>query len=364
MDVNKIIMTIMAIGFVIGGIDKIAGNKLGLGSRFEEGIRFLAVYTFSMAGILCLVPVLSEGFRKLFAITGTGIVDPGFVGGIVGIGVGGFGLSMELAKTSLLGKFSGIIVGSMLGATLTFTIPVGYTLIKKEDRDYFSRGLMLGLIPIPVGCFTAGCMMKVPMGELLANELPVILLAVVLIIGLYFVPDKMSALFAKIGTVIQILALIGLILGGFTYISGIEVVPNMDALMKSMATISGMCIVLAGSFTVLELVMRWGRTGLTRIGEKIGLDAEAVSGMLFSCLSTVPAMSMLKDMNPTGKVACTAFLVSSTCVFGGQLSYAAAEAPDCLVPMIVGKLISAFLGMGLAIIFANKLDKNVKCPLT
>jgi len=364
MDVNKIIMAIMAVGFVIGGLDKIAGNKFGLGAKFEEGIQFLAVYTFSMAGLLSLVPVLSEGFRKLFAATGTGMIDPGFVGGIVGIGVGGFGLSMELAQTPLLGKFAGIIVGSMLGATLTFTIPVGYALIKKEDRDYFSKGLMLGLIPIPVGCFAAGCMMKVPMGDLLANELPVIALAIVLIIGLYFIPDKMSWVFAKIGLFIQIFAMIGLILGGFSYISGIKVVSEMDDLMKSMGTISGMCIVLAGSFPVMELVMRWGRTGLARIGMKFGLDAEAVSGMLFSCLSTVPAMSMLKDMKPVGKVACTAFLVSSTCVFGGQLSYAAAEAPDCLVPMIVGKLISAFLGMGLAVMFSNKIDKNTKCPLT
>ncbi|MGI6403882.1 MAG: ethanolamine utilization protein EutH, partial [Oscillospiraceae bacterium] len=30
-------MWVMAIGAIIGGIDRILGNKLGLGEKFEEG---------------------------------------------------------------------------------------------------------------------------------------------------------------------------------------------------------------------------------------------------------------------------------------------------------------------------------------
>ena len=34
---NQIIMWIMAVGAVLGGVDRIAGNRFGLGKRFEEG---------------------------------------------------------------------------------------------------------------------------------------------------------------------------------------------------------------------------------------------------------------------------------------------------------------------------------------
>jgi len=40
MNANEMIMLVMAIGFVIGGADKIAGNRLGLGNKFEEGIQY------------------------------------------------------------------------------------------------------------------------------------------------------------------------------------------------------------------------------------------------------------------------------------------------------------------------------------
>ena len=49
---NTIIMWTMAAGAVIGGVDKIFGNRLGLGKRFEEGFLLLGATALSMAGII------------------------------------------------------------------------------------------------------------------------------------------------------------------------------------------------------------------------------------------------------------------------------------------------------------------------
>lgn len=38
---NQILMIIMAIGAIVGGIDRIFGNKLGYGEKFEEGFHLL-----------------------------------------------------------------------------------------------------------------------------------------------------------------------------------------------------------------------------------------------------------------------------------------------------------------------------------
>ena len=60
MGINEIIMCFMAAGAAIGGIDRILGNKFGYGEKFENGFRMLGPVGLSMAGIICMAPVLSS----------------------------------------------------------------------------------------------------------------------------------------------------------------------------------------------------------------------------------------------------------------------------------------------------------------
>ena len=60
---NQIIMWIMAVGAVLGGVDRIAGNRFGFGKRFEEGFMLLGPTALSMSGIICLTPLLSRFLR-------------------------------------------------------------------------------------------------------------------------------------------------------------------------------------------------------------------------------------------------------------------------------------------------------------
>ena len=52
-------MIIMAAGALLGGIDRILGNRMGLGDRFEEGFRLLGPVALAQAGIICIAPVLA-----------------------------------------------------------------------------------------------------------------------------------------------------------------------------------------------------------------------------------------------------------------------------------------------------------------
>ena len=100
--------------------------------------------------------------------------------------------------------------------------------------------------------------------------------------------------------------------------------------------------------------MKGCRAKLEKAGGKIGLNAMSISGMLFSFISLMPVFAIMKEMNPRGKIVCTAFFVGSTCVFGGHLSYVAAEAPEYMVSMIAGKLTAAVLGAMLALALERK----------
>ena len=95
---NTLIMWVMACGAVLGGLDRILGNRFGLGKRFEEGFELLGATALSMAGIICLVPLLTLGLEKtivpFWKLLG---LDPAMLGGIIAIDMGGFLLAVALA---------------------------------------------------------------------------------------------------------------------------------------------------------------------------------------------------------------------------------------------------------------------------
>ena len=63
MSFSEITMWIMAILALVGGIDRIIGNKLGLGEKFEEGFNAMGPLALGMVGIVCLAPVISVRLR-------------------------------------------------------------------------------------------------------------------------------------------------------------------------------------------------------------------------------------------------------------------------------------------------------------
>lgn len=56
--VNTVIMCIMMIFCIVGGVDKIRGNKHGYGERFDEAFATLKPLALSMIGVITLAPVL------------------------------------------------------------------------------------------------------------------------------------------------------------------------------------------------------------------------------------------------------------------------------------------------------------------
>ena len=50
MSFDQIILWIMAIGILIGGIDRILGNRFGLGEKFEEGFNAMGPLALGKIG--------------------------------------------------------------------------------------------------------------------------------------------------------------------------------------------------------------------------------------------------------------------------------------------------------------------------
>ena len=97
---SDILLLIMAGFAVLGAVDRILGNRFGLGKEFEDGITAMGSLALAMLGIICLAPVLAGLLRPVvvpvFRLLGA---DPAmFAGSILACDMGGGALAKELTE--------------------------------------------------------------------------------------------------------------------------------------------------------------------------------------------------------------------------------------------------------------------------
>ena len=354
MSLNDFLMFIMGIGVLIGGIDRILNNRFGLGEKFEEGFMCLGPTALSMVGIICISPILSTLLRPIivpfYHFLGA---DPAMFASIFAIDMGGYPLAMAIAENPSIGEFSGLIVSTMLGATIVFTIPVGLGMIPQGCHQNFAKGLLIGLIPIPIGSFLGGLLMNLPIKTLFLNSIPTLLIALFLMLGLIFKQEQMVRGFILFGKVIKIVTTVGLALAAFTYLTHITILKDIPDIMSCMETVSSICIVLLGSLPLMTLILNLLRKPFESIGKYLNLNGPSIGGLLFSCISVLPVFKVFPEMNPRGQVVTTAFSTSAIAVFAAHLGYVAGTSPQFILPMMTAKLSSGFLGIILALLFTH-----------
>lgn len=347
---EQVLMIVMAAGAVLGGVDRMFGNRLGLGEQFEKGFLLLGPMALSMAGMICLVPVLAEVLGRvivpLYRLMG---VDPALFGGLLAIDMGGYQLARELAVDPAVGSYAGVVVSATFGCTLVFTIPVGMGLIPKADRGFFARGIMLGLVTMPVGLIVGGLLSGLSLTVCLRQSLPVFGFGLLLLLGLWRFPDKMVKGFCLLAEGIKILVTAGLILAAVEAMSGWNPVPGMAPIEEAMAVVASIGVVMLGSLPVAELLRRSLERPFARLGGKLGVKPESLTGLLVGLATPLPTLSMYSDMDDRGKVAAGAFLVCGASLLAAHIGFVAGTEPGMLVPLIGGKLSGAFAAVALCL---------------
>ena len=352
MSVNDIILYLMTAFMVLGALDRIFGNRFGLGQEFENGIMTFGSLALSMLGIICLGPVLANILRPVvvpvFEFLGA---DPGmFPGSILACDMGGAALAMEMANSEEAGLFGGVMIGSMLGATIVFTIPVALGIISEEDRPYLAKGILCGIVTIPLGAFVGGLLAGYPVAMIISNLIPVILFAALIILGIWKAERWMIKGFIGFGRGILILITIGLAAAIVEALTGIVVIPGLAPLSEGYAVIGSIAIILAGAFPLVYVLTRVFRKPLVKLGGVLGMNDVAAAGLVASLANSIPMFGMMKDMDKRGKVINVAFAVSAAFVFGDHLGFTAGFAPQILFPVIAAKLTA-----GITAVFAAML---------
>lgn len=357
---ERIIMAVMAFGVVIGALDWIFGNRRGYGKKMEEGFLLLGPTAVSMAGIICLSPLISEILRAVVAPVCRKIgLDPGIFGGFLAIDMGGYQLAAGLADDPLLGAYAGTIVAATFGCTLVFTIPMGMGLIHEKDHGVFAKGIMTGIVVMPAALFAGGLLAGLDPLEILWKSLPVFLLAVMILLGLRFRPKQMVLGFQYFASAIRILTILGLAAGAVAYMLKLDLPFGMTPLADAMVTVSSIGIVMLGSLPVTELLQRILKKPLQKLGEHLGMNSSSIAGLFIIFVSVVPAITMLKDMDERGKLVNVACMVCAASLLSAHLGFTVSTAPELLGALLTAKCVGGLLGIAAGLLVTRR-DSSIR----
>ena len=333
MDINKVILIIMAGFMTIGAIDKIFGNKWGYGEAFDEGFKAIGPLALALVGMLSLSPVIAEVLKPIIVpIYEFRGADPSmFASTVLAYDMGGYDLAMAMANSPEVGTFSGLLHGSMMGVTIAFTIPFSLRMVHKSDYHLLAKGILSGIVTIPLGCVAGGMIAGFDMGMIMRNLSPIFIVAIL------------------ISTVITVAtAAIGI-----ETLTGFVVIPGMNPISEGLKTAGLIGVMLSGTFPMIHFIKTVFGSHLDGLGNKMNMNGIAATGLLLTLANSVPMFASIKDMDRRGKVINIAFAVSASFAIGGNLAFTATKDADMIFPVVAGKLIGGIT----AIILANFLMK-------
>ncbi|WP_438803857.1 ethanolamine utilization protein EutH [Metabacillus rhizolycopersici] len=173
-------------------------------------------------------------------------------------------------------------------------------------------------------------------------------------IGLYKATSKMIKGFQLFGKCIEVIAIVGLTAISIETLTGFIIIPNMAPITEGIKTVGMIVIMLAGAFPMVAFITKVFKNHLEKVGSFLGISETSTVGLIASLAHNIPMLTILKNMDPRGKVINVAFAVSGAFVFGGHLGFVAGVNKEMVFAMIVGKLAGGLSAMGLAIITTPK----------
>ena len=351
MSFHEVLIDMMAVFALLGGLDRILGGRFGLGSRFEEGILSMGSLALAMVGIVSLAPVLAGILKPIvvpvYRLLGA---DPAmFAGTLLACDMGGGPLARQLTADPQAADLGGVITGSMLGATVVFTIPVAMGILEERDRPAMAKGILCGRVAIPFGILAGGLTAGYAFSMVLRNLVPIVLMALLIALGLWRAEKAMVAAFTAFGKILVAVVTVGLSGAIIQALTGFAVIPGLAPISEGFETVGTIAIVLAGAFPLVYVLTRVLNKPLMALGKLLGINEPASAGLIASLANSIATFGMVKDMDDRGKVVNIAFAVPAAFVFGDHLGFTAGFAPELLPAMIVGKLVGGVVAVGVAL---------------
>lgn len=251
----------------------------------------------------------------------------------------------------------------------------------RNIENYLALGVLAGIVTIPIGCIAGGLVamysgvqingqpVEFTFALILMNMIPVLIVAVLVALGLKFIPEKMINGFQIFAKFLVALITLGLAAAVVKFLLGWELIPGLDPIfmapgdkpgevMRAIEVIGSISCVLLGAYPMVLLLTRWFEKPLMSVGKVLNMNNIAAAGMVATLANNIPMFGMMKQMDTRGKVINCAFAVSAAFALGDHLGFAAANMNAMIFPMIVGKLIGGVTAIGVAMMLVPKEDAS------
>ena len=358
---ENVIFWVMLAFAIIGLIDRLFNNKLGLGAEFEKGINLLGPLVLTMVGMIVLAPfiadVLQPSFNAVYKVFG---IDASTItSSIFANDMGGAQLAHAVAKNENLGYFNGLVVGAMMGATVSFTIPFALGFLKEKRQKEFMLGLMCGIVTVPVGTAVGLLLSGTPFKIAIINLIPLTVFAIVLGIGVFFLPKFCIKVFRVFGVFIKVLVSFGLALGFIKFLTGYELIKGIGTFEEGATICLKSAIALSGAFPILFIISKLLAKPIKSAGKRFSLNEKSMFGFVSSLASNITTFEMMEDMDQKGAVLNSAFAVSASFLIADHLAFTLAFNSKYLVAVMASKVISGAAAILFAAFIYKKVGKSV-----
>ena len=338
---------IILIFSVLGALDRILGNRFGIGKEFEKAFMLLGTMALSMIGMIVISPLIADVMKPVSEIfVNIFHVDPSIIpASLFANDMGGATLAVEMAVNEKIGLYNALVVSSMMGCTISFTIPFSLGVVDKRHHNELLFGLLCGIVTVPSGCIISGIICKIPFGSLVINLLPLVVFSGLIAYGLVRFPEFCIKVFKAFGVFITIIITIGLFLGIIRFLTGFEIIKGIATIEEGAAIYVNAAIVLSGSFPFMYILSKVLAKPLKVISRKIGVNENLIVGIVSSLATSATAFGMMDKMDRKGVVLNSAFAVSGAFVLGSHLAFTMAFDSTYVFPVIIGKLVSGVLAI-------------------
>ena len=322
----------MAFFSVLGAIDRIIGNRFGLGEQFEKGFHLFGISALSMIGMIILAPLLAQFMDPVLRLMGSLRLEP----------------SILPATLFANDMFNALVVSSMMGVTISFTVPVALTMVKAEQHKNMLLGFLCGVITVPLGCFVGGLLMGIAPLTVLWDLLPLLVFSALICCCLLFWPTATVKVFQIFGTAIGVLITIGLAIGVVEFLTGLTPLKGLDTLENGAAICLNASVVASGAFPFMHILSKLLDKPLKWLGKAMGINQVSALGFVSTIATSVTTYGMMGVMDAKGVVLNSAFAISAAFTLAGHLAFTMAMDASAIAPMIAGKLFAGVLAVVLA----------------
>lgn len=329
----NIFIAIMLVLALLGLLDKLTGGRRGLGAEFDHGIATMGGMALSLVGIYCIgitaVQSMSGAIARLAQVLP---FDPSLIiGSLLAPDLGGYSIARKMASSPEIGLFSGLMIASTLGSLISFSLPVAMSSIKKPDVPAMMRGIVLGVVTVPVSAIVGGLLLGLDAGQLARNCTPIVLLCGLLCLFLLKAPDAATRFLSGLGGLMRWLcfSLFALVMAGL-FVPKWQLA-DLGLVHESLVMTAKITVVVCGAMVLSHIALTRFSPPMHWLARKLRINEPAVVGLLLSLATCVSMLPLFDRMDPRGKAVNAAFAVSGSFVLGGQMAFVASVEPASLV---------------------------------